>query len=235
MVQVGAEVGRQIRRIRKMRGMTLAELSEAVCKSKSTLSKYEAGEISVDVQTLYELAGALRVPVEQLLYRLPEREAPPSAGESPAFFSGVRRFYADLFDGRSGQLIRCVFEVLSREEGERSRVVLYMNFRDYESCEDCENTYRGYIEHYDALTDMRLTNQDTPMEKASVQILASFLDSDTKWGLWCGLSSRPMMPIAAKMLFSREQLKEDEELLRRLKISREDIRLLRLYNMFPVI
>ena len=44
-----------------------------------------------------------------------------------------------------------------------------------------------------------------------------------------------MMPIAAKMLFSRERLKEDEELLRRLKISREDIRLLRLYNMFPVI
>lgn len=44
-----------------------------------------------------------------------------------------------------------------------------------------------------------------------------------------------MMPIAAKMLFSRSRLPEDEALIRQLKISREDIRLLKLYNMFSVL
>lgn len=73
------------------------------------------------------------------------------------------------------------------------------------------------------------------MEKASVQILASYLSSETKWGLFNGFSSRPMMPIAAKMLFSRSRLPEDEALIRQLKISREDIRLLKLYNMFSVL
>ncbi len=43
-----------------------------------------------------------------------------------------------------------------------------------------------------------------------------------------------MMPIAAKMLLSPRPLTEDAELIRRLKISKEDIRLLRLYNMLPV-
>lgn len=111
---------------------------------------------------------------------------------------------------------------------------MYMNFKNFETYQNCENTYWGYIEHYDALTNIILTNQDTPMEKASVQILASYLDSPTKWGLFNGFSSRPMMPIAIKMLFSKEQLKEDADLIRQLKVSKDDIRLLKLYNMMSV-
>ena len=43
-----------------------------------------------------------------------------------------------------------------------------------------------------------------------------------------------MMPIAMKMLFSRTPLKEDEALLKQLKVSKEDIRFLKLYNMLAV-
>ena len=62
----------------------------------------------------------------------------------------------------------------------------------------------------------------------------SYQDSDTKWGLFNGFSSRPMMPIAIKMLLSKTRLKEDEELVRQLKVSKEDVRLLKLYNMLSV-
>ncbi len=113
--------------------------------------------------------------------------------------------------------------------------MMYMNYKDYHDYHICENTYWGSIEHYDALTHIQLTNQDSPIEKASVQILASYLDADTKWGLWNGFSSRPMMPIAMKMLFSRTILKETPELIKKLKVSKEDIRLLKLYNMLSVL
>lgn len=72
------------------------------------------------------------------------------------------------------------------------------------------------------------------MEKASVQILASYLDSDTKWGLFNGFSSRPMMPIAIKMLLSKSVLKEDIALIQQLKVTKDDIRMLKLYNMLSV-
>ena len=72
------------------------------------------------------------------------------------------------------------------------------------------------------------------MEQASIQILASYLDSETKWGLFNGFSSRPMMPIAMKMLISKNRLSEDTSLISCLKVSREDIRLLKLYNMLSV-
>ena len=72
------------------------------------------------------------------------------------------------------------------------------------------------------------------MEHGSVQILAPFMDSDTKWGLWNGISSRPLMPVALKMLFSKKPLKEDDALRESLKISKEDIRTMKLYNFFAV-
>lgn len=114
------------------------------------------------------------------------------------------------------------------------KVMMYMNFRDFDHYQDCENTYWGTMEHFDALTHISLTNQDTPMEKASLQILASYLDSPTKWGLFNGFSSRPMMPIAVKMIISKEIASEDETFLKSLKVSRADIRLLKLYNMLSV-
>ena len=45
MADINAEIGKKIRSFRRARGMTLEELSRMICKSKSTLSKYESGEI----------------------------------------------------------------------------------------------------------------------------------------------------------------------------------------------
>ena len=234
MSEISKEIGKRIRNFRKMRHMTLEELSHIICKSKSAISKYEKGEIAIDIETMYEIADALHIHVEQLLYCRPERAVFSSQGTHPAFFNGGSQFFSYVFDGRNNQIIRCVFDVLSETEPNQYKVMMYMNFSDYENYQNCENTYWGYIEHYDAVTNIILTNRDTPMEKASCQILASYLDADTKWGLWNGFSSRPMMPIATKMLFSKVPLKEDSELAKRLKISKEDIRLLKLYNMLPV-
>lgn len=235
MANISIEIGKQIRAFRKRRNITLDDLSRIICKSKSTISKYEKGEIPLDIQTLYDIAEALQVHVEQLLYVLPGRTAMASRNNSPAFFAGCSQFYSYLFDGRNNQLIRCVFDVLAETSDSSYKIMMYMNFKDYSQYHTCENTYWGYIEHYDALTQIQLTNQDSPIEKASVQILASYLDADTKWGLFNGFSTRPMMPIAIKMLFSRTRLTEDAALIQKLKVSREDIRLLKLYNMLSVL
>ena len=234
MAEISREIGKRIRNFRKMRRLTLAQLAALLCRSQSTVSKYESGDISIDIETLYAVAEALQVHVEQLLYAPPNRSPLLEPTGSPAFFHGVSQFYSYLFDGRSNQLIRCVFDVLSKAEDNRYKLMMYMNFRSYDAYQNCENTYWGYIEHYDALTNIALTNQDMPMEKASAQILASYLNSDTKWGLFNGFSSRPMMPIAVKMLFSKSRLPEDAALLHQLKVSKDDIRLLKLYNMMSV-
>ena len=153
----------------------------------------------------------------------------------PAFFNGVQQFYSYLFDGRSNKLMKSVFDIQMQTDSNQFKVMMFMNYKKFSDYQNCETTYYGYIEHYDAVTNIQLTNQNSPIEKASAQILASYLSSEVKWGLWNGLSSRPMMPIAAKMLFTKSLLKENDEIIDELRITKNDIRLLRLYNMFPVI
>ena len=234
MSEVSIEIGNRIRNFRKKRSITIEELARLINKSRATVSKYEKGEIVLDIVTMYEIADALQLHVEQLLYCRPERAVITSNGTEPAFFSGLSQFYSYVFDGRSNQIMRCVFDVLSVAGESRYKSMMYMNIKDFNNYQNCENTYWGYIEHFDALTNIIMRNNDTPMEQITINILASFLDSDTKWGLFCGISSRPMMPVALKMLFSKKMLKEDESLAKLLKISKDDIRLLRLYNMLSV-
>lgn len=234
MSEVSIEIGNRIRNFRKKRSITIEELARLINKSRATVSKYEKGEIVLDIVTMYEIADALQLHVEQLLYCSPERAVITSNGTEPAFFSGLSQFYSYVFDGRSNQIMRCVFDVLSVAGESRYKIMMYMNIKDFNNYQNCENTYWGYIEHFDALTNIIMRNNDTPMEQITINILASFLDSDTKWGLFCGISSRPMMPVALKMLFSKKMLKEDESLAKLLKISKDDIRLLRLFNMLSV-
>lgn len=235
MSTISIEIGNKIRQFRQSRKMTLDELAIIIHKSRATLSKYERGEISIDIDTLYELADALHVRTEQLLYTPVSEKHPQQREIVPAFFQDVDRFYCYYFDGRIGKLVRSAFDVFSRIDVNQYKIAMYMNFKDLAHYQQAENTYWGYMEHFDALTLIELTNQSNPMEKASLQILASFLDADSKWGLWNGVSSRPLMPVATKMLFTKKPLTEDAALVRELKITRDDIHRMKYYNMFSVV
>lgn len=231
MNDINREIGKKIRNFRKLKKITIEQLGEKIKKCKATISKYETGEITIDIVTLYTIADVLSISIDQLLYHNPKNFLTSFNEVKPTFFNGISQFYSYLFDGRTNQIIRCVFDISAEIEKSKYKIMMYMNFEDYNNYQNCENTYAGYIEHYDAMTNIFMTNLNTPMEKVTVSILASFLDSDTKWGLFFGISSRPMMPIAIKMFFSKKRLKEDDLLKNQLKISREDIRLLKLYNM----
>lgn len=112
--------------------------------------------------------------------------------------------------------------------------MLYMNIQDYAHYQNCENTYWGFLRHYDTLSSLELHNRDNPIEILIINLMASFLDSSEKWGLFTGISSRPLMPVALKALFTKIPMKNNQELVNRLKISKDDIRLMKVYNMLTV-
>ncbi len=234
MTSISQEIGRNIHNYRKKQHMTQEQLASAISRSKTTLCKYENGTIVMDIETLYEIASALHVHVEELLYQPPVQTENTSMNRNTAFLAGLSQFYSYLYDGRTRKLIRCVFDITGDYDENRKNVRLYMNFSDYENYRQCETTYYGYLENFDTLTNIILTNQDSSMEKASAHILASYQNTDTKWGLFNGISSRPVMPISVKMLFSRTRLEENQELMEKLMVNKEDIRLLKLYNMMAV-
>lgn len=153
MSEVSIEIGNRIRNFRKA-SITIEELARLINKSRATVSKYAKGEIVLDIVTMYEIADALNFMWEQLFVCRPERAVITSNGTEPAFFSGLSQFYSYVFDGRSNQIMRCVFDVLSVAGESRYKIMMYMNIKDFNNYQNCENTYWGYIEHFDALTNI---------------------------------------------------------------------------------
>ena len=113
-------------------------------------------------------------------------------------------------------------------------IALYMNFQDYQQYRNCENTYLGTLSHYDALSNIVTHNQDTEMDVYLLCLPASYLNAGTKWGLGFGISCRPIMPTSTKVFLSKSIQPETPEFLQDLRISREDVQLLKRYNMLSV-
>jgi transcriptional regulator with XRE-family HTH domain len=68
---IQAQLAANLRRLRIARHLSLSELARATAIGKATLSSIENGHANPTVETLSGLAGALRVPISELL------EAPP--------------------------------------------------------------------------------------------------------------------------------------------------------------
>ena len=68
---LSSQIGKRIKLYRKQQKMTLEDLAACINRSKATVSKYECGAIVLDVETLYEIAGALQVPLSCLM-EIPE-------------------------------------------------------------------------------------------------------------------------------------------------------------------
>ena len=100
MSEWGARIGQNIRIYRRANRMTLSELAEKISKSKATVGKYEQGAIALDMDTLYEIAGALGVSPFQLMVSL----IPEKKEQGEPRLTGERR-YMYLYDGRSSRIV----------------------------------------------------------------------------------------------------------------------------------
>lgn len=233
-MNIAEEIGGKIRHYRKMKQMTVEQLATAICKSKSCVSKYESGQITLDVVTLYEIAQALDVKVTQLLHLPLSPYLGAPSGSVPAFFVGMSLLYMYYYDGRKKRITRCVVDIFSEVEPGVYQVQMYMNVDDYSHYQQCENLYNGVLTHYDALSTLMLKNQSMEMDNYQVGIPSPYMNAPIKWALAFGISSRPLMPTSTKVLLSKTILKETPEFEKELRLSKEDIRLMKQYNMLTI-
>ena len=78
-------VGQRIKKYRKSRGYTIEQFSAMINKSKATLSKYENGTITIDIETLYDIAQALNIDLKCFIdYQPPVFHQEQVLAERPA-------------------------------------------------------------------------------------------------------------------------------------------------------
>lgn len=107
MSEINQYIGKQIRMYRKVQGLTLQQLADMIHKSRATMSKYETGEITLDVETLYDISNALHINMNQLTDYKSAIEIAPPAAPSPTVhspFFEANRLYFYFYDGRYKRL-----------------------------------------------------------------------------------------------------------------------------------
>jgi transcriptional regulator with XRE-family HTH domain len=227
-------VGQRIKKYRKSRGYTIEQFSAMINKSKATLSKYENGSITIDIETLYDISNALGVDLKCFVDYQPP--AFPTESVLPKnFYFNQPKAYMYYYDGRVRQLVRSLLRFSPSPSGNSIDVMLYLGITSFNEPDRCQHLFTGEMKPYDTITHMVLTNQINEAEKMYICMLNPMHTRTPAVGLLSGIGSTPFFaPIALKTLISKEPLAENEKLFNAIKLDKDDYHLLRYYNMMVV-
>lgn len=237
MKGINIHVGNRIRMYRKSRHITLQQLADQIHKSKSTVSKYENGEITLDIESLYEISEVLQVSMNQLTDFHPPQSQPAlrstsGFGRSPFF--QAKRLYFYFYDGRYQSLKDGVIDI-RESETEPGNYIADLSIRNVSPTgRNREIYYSGKVVYSDMLIRFSFVNQYNSLEEDLLYIFNPLELRDSTDGLLCGISSADLMPCAFKCLVTLTPQEHTEELKNQLLISKKELQRWQKLNMLIV-
>lgn len=234
---INEHVGKQIRMYRKSRRMTLQELADQIHKSRASVSKYENGEISLDIETLYEIAEVLNVSPNQLMnYQPPsaEPELNASVHTTKSPFFEAKRLYFYFYDGRYNRLKDGIIDIHEMENEPGNYEATFTITSVTSTGRSSETYYTGRVMYSDMLIRFTFVNQSNFLEEDLLYIFNPLERRDYTEGLLCGISSADLMPCAFKCRVTLTPQEHTEEFKKQLLISRQELQKWQKLNMLIV-
>ena len=239
MDTISKYTGGRIRTFRKLRKMTLQQLADAISKSRATVSKYETGEIVLDIQTLYDISNVLGVPVGKLMdYQPPREETPaliPQGRMSASPFFQAETLYFYFYDGRYHRLKEGLIQISKdacREDGCWDATLSIWSTT--ETGRSSETYYTGSVLYSDMLIRFSFLNQYNKLEQDLLYIFNPLDLRRSTEGLLCGISSADLMPCAFKCLVTLAPWEDYESLQQQLTFTPKELRRWQKLNMLIV-
>ena len=230
-------IGQRIKQYRKSKKMTIENLSTAISKSTSTVSKYENGSIAIDVETLLDIAIALDVDICRLV-DYPTKL--PVVSVLPGNPFGTTLLYLYQYDGRVKRIVRSLLQLAPDELGDGINATFFLNIPSFEEYNQCKYVYKGPVYCYDTFIHFLLSNPFNSSGRVAISTINPYwlehLNSPSLpfWGILIGISFHPFGPFASKVMISKTPREENEELKTELLLSKEDIRKIKCYNLLMV-
>ena len=234
MQSISQHVGERIRTYRKACGITLQQLADLIHKSRASVSKYENGEIVLDIQTLHEISCALNVPLNQLTDYAPVptvSPVPEDTGRGPFFQAEKLYFY--FYDGRHNRLKQGIIDIRKGSQpGESCDASLSIS-TDVPGGRS-SIFYTGSVVYSDMLIRFSFVNRYNALEEDLLYIFNPLELRSMTEGLLCGISSADLMPCAFKCLVTLTPQEPTEEFIARLMITKKELRRWQKMNMLIV-
>lgn len=223
-------LGKNIRLLRKAKKLTLNEFATKINKSVSTMSKYENGDISMDIDTLCEIAEMLEVNLEVLLDNIMENKFKNKEAINVALLNNNDKFYMYHLNAKNNRIIKSIMTKSYSEKENKFTCKLYLDLQNLDDLLSCNYYYYGNFCPFDSVTNIYLENFSNKMEKLSISINNPFSNTDMTNGLLLGIVGKSLSPGVVKILLSSKIIEDDEILFDQLKFCKDEIKEIRKLN-----
>lgn len=241
MDRLSITVGHRIRTFRKARGITQEELGKRIGKGKGVISKYESGEVVLDVDTLAEISDVLEVPVSAFL----SETVPVNQNYSLPYKNFTDSNFIYLYNllpkkKVNGIIPSCIalmpYEDVGEVVNDRApiKVYWYSNLKNQDDLTSAVSVIPGMLEVYENLSLLTFVNRKRQNNKTMFFIMNFINDISISDGLQMTVMSFPSMPISNRVVVSKKPIKDEAWLLEKLTINKEDINAIKQYNGFPI-
>ena len=237
MSKINQHIGGRVRSFRKAQGLTLQQLADMIHKSRASLSKYENGEITLDVETLFEISQALGVEMNRLTDFRDSKPAPlPTVptGMNRSPFYQAQRLYFYFYDGRYNRLKDGIINIHKRDDDNGNHEATLTISAVTPTGRSSDIYYSGKVVYSDMLIRFSFVNQYNTLEEDLLYIFNPLELRDFTEGLLCGISSADLMPCAFKCLVTLTPQEPTEELKQHLLITPKELRRWQKLNMLIV-
>lgn len=228
-------VGERIKIFRKLRKMSLDKLAQNICKSKSTVSKYEHGKVLVDIETLENIANALNTEPYQLLYQDLKTEKKTDFSNFPeetVLFKDSKKLYVYYRDPYKKKIVKGLLMLLTDEATNESKVLYYLDIPSFEKYQEGKYFHSGRMVTYATLTYFLLNNHHNCNEITSICVLHALSSTTFFYGLSTGLMATSLVPVAYKIVLSKMPFESDNEVFNYLTLSKNDLNNIKDTSMF---
>lgn len=211
-------LGNNLKQIRETRNITITKLGELICKSKSTVSKYESGDIIPDLYTLLEICNALNININQLcpeLNQLNNNNFPNISKASKLFFY----YYTE------NKLVTSIAELYNYND--KIKVKFYNGLKDIKKYADSSSYYyEGEMTIDNNIGYINLENkynQGTQFEKIQISFSIPWSTNNDKT-LFFILALTPLsIPVVKKGIVSMSEIKEINKYNDFIQISKKEL------------
>jgi transcriptional regulator with XRE-family HTH domain len=232
MTHVSAAIGKRIREIRKDRNYTLEDLGNIVHRSKSTLSKYENGEIVLDIETLFEIARAFRISIFSLITlpfneerRQEESERTPCSHD---IFS-CPLLYLYYYDGE----YKCIRRSMIEMDYPNRNATLYLNTVSVGDNCRCAQIYSGHIQTNPFYTRLIFENSTFALDTVTM-VFQSMLKYQTFLVGQIFTVRASNQPIGVKAIIANHKMTEDNNLRGLLQVTPREVKNIKRTNYFII-
>lgn len=220
-------IGARLRAFRKARKVTLAQLSKLLNKSISTISKYETGEIAVDLETLIDFCRCLDIDIHSLLPDTRTSRRDLLAERYMSHF--VDRLYVYWFKGGENRIHISAIE----NDNSTFHSTFYFDIKSTQNIYESDYIYSGSLSYSDTSSDYVFYNIMPPYDMLTLSIPTVSKEQTYRISLLTSITFF-YQRVAIKCLTSQTPVASMEFLTEKLQVTAEETKMLKSTNFFTV-